>query len=124
LHARFASDTAAAVEVNDAVISAKQRARRADLNTGGIVAVIAAHNAEVAAGMREFTLLDILDPRPEHSHRNTVLFFAGNRAGVTTDTTVVVDYETITQLRFPWARRVGGYASVQFSSGSAEKAAK
>ncbi len=59
--------------------------------------MIAAHHAEMAAGMRKLPFFDVLDPGAEDADRDVVLFLAGDRAGMTTDTAVVIDYETVAQ---------------------------
>jgi hypothetical protein len=100
LHARLASDAAAAIEIHNSVVAAEQRPGRADFNARGVVAMIAAHHAEMAAGVGKFSLFDVFDPGAEHAHRDVVLFFTGNGAGVTTDAAVVIDYEAVAQLDF------------------------
>jgi hypothetical protein len=100
LHARLASDAAAAIEIHNSVFAAEQRPSRADLNAGGIVAMVAAHHAEMAAGVGKFPLLDVLDPGAEHADWDVVLFFASDGAGMATDAPVVVNYEAVAQLDF------------------------
>ena len=65
LHARLAADAAVAVEVDDAVRPPVERHRRADRHAGRVVAVVAAHDREVPARVRELALLDVLHPRAE-----------------------------------------------------------
>jgi hypothetical protein len=59
--------------------------------------MVAAHHAKMAAGVREFALLDVLDPRAENADWDVVLLLASYRAGVTANTTVVIDYKAIAQ---------------------------
>jgi hypothetical protein len=51
LQAALASDTAAVVEIDNAVIAPEERTSRADLDAGRGVTVIAAHHAEMPAGV-------------------------------------------------------------------------
>jgi hypothetical protein len=101
LHTRFASDAAAVVEIDDAVVTAKECARRAYVNAGRIVAMVAAHHAEMAAGVRKLTLFDVLDPGTENAKRDVVLFLASDCARVTADTAVVINYEAVPQFASP-----------------------
>jgi hypothetical protein len=94
LHARLATDAAATVEVDNPIGSPKQRGRRADLNTRGLVAVIAAQHRKVARSIREFALLNVLDPRPVYPDGDIVLCLACHGAGVATDAAVLIDGET------------------------------
>ena len=48
----------------------------------------------MADGVGKFAFLDVLDPDAKDPDRHVVLFFAGNGAGVTADTAVVVDNKT------------------------------
>src|SRR5260370_361757 len=65
---------------------------------GGVVAVVAAHDAEVAPGVREHPLLDVLHPRAVHPERDLVLLLAGHRAGVTADALALVDDEAVSHV--------------------------
>src|SRR4051812_28847340 len=62
LCARFAPDTAAVVEVDDAVLPRKQRSDRTDLDTRRVGAVVAAHHGKQPSRIRKTALLDVLDP--------------------------------------------------------------
>src|SRR6185312_5860429 len=61
--------------------------------------MVASHHAEMAAGVREGALLDVLDPGAKDANRDLVLILAGNRAGVTSDASVLVNYEAVTHPR-------------------------
>ena len=98
LHARLAADAAVPVEVHDAVGPAIERHRRADRHAGRVVAVVAAHHAEVAPGVREHALLDVLHPRAVHPQRDLVLLLAGHRAGVTADALALIDDEAVSHV--------------------------
>jgi hypothetical protein len=63
--------------------------------------MVATHHAEMAAGVRKLTLFDVLDPGAEDAERNIVLFLAGDRARVTADTAIMIDYEAVPQFAFP-----------------------
>src|SRR5258708_9566702 len=95
LHARLAPDTAAVVEIDDSIIAIVQGLGRANLDTRCVVAMITAHHAEVAARGGELALLDIFDPSAKNADRHAVLFLARDRTGMTSDTAIVVDYETV-----------------------------
>ena len=91
LHAGFAADAAAVIEIDDAVGAAKQRAGRADFNAGGIVAMVAPQDAKVAPGMRELAFFYVFDPRPKNPDWNIVLFLAGHRARVAANAAILID---------------------------------
>lgn len=57
--------------------------------------MIAAHHAEVPARVRELTFLDVLYPGTKHADRNLIFFFACHRAGMTPDTSILVEYKAI-----------------------------
>src|SRR5207245_11046568 len=98
LHARLAADATVAVEIHDAVGPPVQRHRGADGHARRVVAVIAAHDGEVAPRIRERPLLDVLDPGAVDSERHLVLFLAGDRTGVAANALPLVDHETVTHL--------------------------
>ena len=60
--------------------------------------MVAAHHSEVARCVRELPLLDMLDPGTEHSYGHLVFFLAGHRAGVTSDTTILVNDKAVSHL--------------------------
>jgi hypothetical protein len=98
LHAALATDAAPVVEINDAIGPPVESARRTNFRARGVIAVIASHHAEVSGSMREFALFNMLDPRPENAHRYLVLFFARDRAGMASDTTVLIYDKTVSHL--------------------------
>ena len=98
LHASFATNAAPVVEINDTVRAAIQRASRTNYCAWRIVAVVAPHDPEVARGVREFALFDVLDPGPEYSDGHLMFLFARDRAGVTPDTPVLIDDESVAHL--------------------------
>lgn len=59
--------------------------------------MIAAHHAEMAAGVWECAFFDVFDPGAKNAHRDIVLFLARYRAGVTANTPVMIDYEAVSQ---------------------------
>src|SRR5258708_39442712 len=69
LHAGFASDAAAVVEINDAVVALEQRAGWANLDARRLLAMVAAQHAEKAAGVREGALLGVTYTRAEDAPR-------------------------------------------------------
>jgi hypothetical protein len=98
LHARLAADAAVGVEVDDAIVSFVESRGRANLDTGGVGAVIAPHDREEPLGLGPGALLDVLDPGAIDAKGNVVLGFTGNRAGMTTNAVVLIDYKPVPQL--------------------------
>jgi hypothetical protein len=96
LHASLAADAAVVIKIDNAVKAPVQCARRANLDAGSAVTVIAAENAKVPAGMGKLAFLDVLHPGSKHTHWNLVFLLAGNSAGVTTDAAVLVDDKAVT----------------------------
>jgi hypothetical protein len=97
LHAGFASDTAAVVEIDDSVISIMQGLSRTNFDTRCGIAVIASHHAEMTTGCRELTLFDVFDPGAEDPYRYVVLFLTSDGTRMTSDAAVVVYYKTVAQ---------------------------
>jgi hypothetical protein len=98
LHASFTTDAAPAVEINDSVGPPVQSVGGADFRARGVIAVVAPHDPEVARRMRELALLDMLYPGAKNTHRHLVFLFARNRAGVTPNTTVLIDDKSVSHL--------------------------
>jgi hypothetical protein len=48
--------------------------------------------------VRKFTLLDVLYPSAKYAHRHLVLLFARDRAGVTSNATVLIDDKSVSHL--------------------------
>lgn len=61
--------------------------------------MIASEHREMAAGVRITALFNILYPCAIHAHCDVVLFFAGDRAGVTTDAAVLIDDKSVTHFK-------------------------
>jgi hypothetical protein len=57
--------------------------------------MIATEHREVPAGIRVAPLFNILHPCAIHAYRDVVLFFAGHRAGVTADATILIDDKSV-----------------------------
>jgi hypothetical protein len=91
LHTGFASDATGVVEIDNAVVAAEQCPRRTYFNARRIIAMIAPHHAEMAAGMGKLASFNILDPGAKNPNRNLVLFLARDSASVTADAAVVID---------------------------------
>jgi hypothetical protein len=98
LHARFATNAAPVVKIHDSIGAPVQRSSRTNFRARRLVAVIAPHHPEMPRRMREFALLDMLDPGAKYPHRHLVFFFARDRAGVTPDATVLIDDESVAHL--------------------------
>ena len=69
LHAGLAADAAPRVEVHDPVAAAEERGRRADLDAGRVVAVVAAGDLERAARLREDAVEPLADVGADAGHR-------------------------------------------------------
>jgi hypothetical protein len=95
LHAALTSDAAGAVEIDDAIGTPVQRTRGADLNARSGVAMIATHNAEVPACVRELPFLDVFHPGAKHANGNVIFLFACHRTGMAADTSILVEHEAI-----------------------------
>jgi hypothetical protein len=98
LHAGLATYAAIAVEIDDAVVAAKQRSHRADGYTWSVVAVIASEHGKEAASVGIFALLYVLDPGAESTERDFVLGLASDCAGVTADAFAMVYDEAVFHL--------------------------
>ena len=98
LHAGFASDAAAVIEINDAIVALEERAGRTNLDAWRLLAMVAAHHAEMAAGVGKGAFLDVLDPGAEDANRDFMLILAGDRARMASDASVLVDHEAVTHL--------------------------
>jgi len=95
LHATLASNAAPAVKIDDAVCATVECSRRTDFDAWRRITMIAAHHAEVPAGVRELTFFDVLYPGAKYPDRHLVLLFARHRAGMTANTSILVDYKAI-----------------------------
>jgi len=93
LHAAFAADAAALVEIHNAVVTFEQRGHRTNLDARRIVAMVAAHDREQPPGVGKFAFLNIFYPRPIDAEWHFMLRFAGDGAGVTADALAIVDDE-------------------------------
>jgi hypothetical protein len=95
LHAAFASDAAIAIEIDNSVGTAIQRSRWTDLSAWSSVTMVAAHDAEVPTGVRELAFLDVLYPGTKDADGHVVFFFTCHRAGMTSDASILIEYESI-----------------------------
>ena len=101
LHARFAADAAAAVEINDAVVPLEQRGNGTYGDAGRVLAVIATKHGEGSPGVRIVALLDVFDPGSIGAQRHFILGLARDRASVAADTSPMVYYESVFHPRLP-----------------------
>jgi hypothetical protein len=95
LHASFTANTSFVVEVYDSIRTAVESAGRTNLNAGGRIAVVTSHHAEMAAGMRKFALFDVFDPGAKHPNGHLVFLFACHGTGVTANTSILIDDESV-----------------------------
>jgi len=96
LHAALAANTSTIIKIYDSIRTAVEGFGGTNLDTGSRVAVITSHHAEVAAGVRKFTFLDVLDPGAKDPNRNLMFLFARHRTGVTPNTSVLVNDKAVT----------------------------
>jgi len=101
LHASLATDAAPVVEINDSIRTPVERAGGTDFRARRVITVVAPHHPEVAGGVGELALFDMLYPGAKDTNRHLVFLFARDRAGVTPDTPVLVDDKSVShRLRF------------------------
>ena len=98
LHASFAPDAPPVVEIYDSIGPPVQGGRGADFRTRRVIAVVAPHHPEVARCMRELALFNMLYPGTKNTNRDLVFLFARNRAGMTPNTTVLIDDKSVSHL--------------------------
>jgi len=98
LHTALATDAAPVVEINDAIRPPVESARRTNFRARRVIAVIAPHHTEVSGSMRKFALFNMFNPSPKNPQGHLVFFFASHRAGVASDTTVLIYDETVSHL--------------------------
>lgn len=95
LHTGFAADAEAAIEFDNAVFPLVHGFDGTDADAGGVGAVVAACNLEVAAVVGERAGFDIFDPSTINTKRNFVLAFAGSRTGMAANTFAVINNEAV-----------------------------
>ena len=95
LHARFAADTSVWIKTDDPVSTSVQRMGRTYLDTRRFVAMVAPQHSEMPTDIGKLALLDVFHPGPEHADRSVMLFLARHRAGVASDTAVLIDYKSV-----------------------------
>ena len=57
--------------------------------------MITTQDGKVATCVRVVALFDVFHPCAIHAHRDVVLFFTGNRAGVTADAAILIDDKSV-----------------------------
>ncbi len=95
LHASFAPDAEPIVEINDSIGPPVGALGRTDFRAGGVVAVIAPHDSEMARGVGELAFFNMLYPCAENTNGHLMFFFARNRTGVAPDTPVLIDDKSV-----------------------------
>src|SRR4030095_11096246 len=83
LHASLAADAPVPVKIDNAVFALPECCDGTDLDARSVSTMIATLYGEDPAGVGEFPLFDVFDPRTVHTDRQTVFLFAGDRAGMT-----------------------------------------
>jgi hypothetical protein len=95
LHAGLATYAAIAVEIDDAVVAAKQRRHRADCYAGSIVAVITPEHRKETASVGILPFFNVFYPSPKSAERHFVLGLAGDCTGVTADAFAMIYDEPV-----------------------------
>jgi hypothetical protein len=103
-HARAAADARLAVQIDDAVAAAEERARRTDVHARSVGALIAEDRQEQPLRLRKRALLDGLDPAAIHADRDVVFRLAGDRAGVTPDALAQIDRKPVVRHRRDYSK--------------------
>jgi hypothetical protein len=71
--------------------------------------MVTSHHAEVAPGLGELASLYVFHPRSEDSDGDLVFLLARHRAGVTADTSILVDNEPVAHKRTTYCTEGGGF---------------
>jgi hypothetical protein len=109
LHAAFATDTAAIVKIYDSIRTAEEGVGGTNLDAGSVVTVVTSQHAEVALGLGELASLYVFHPRSEDSDGDLVFLLARHRAGVTADTSILVNNEPVAHKRTTYCTEGGGF---------------
>ena len=91
-HAGFTADADRFIKVDYPVGPLEHRRRRACRHARRVRALIAPRHLMRAAHLRKHADIDMLDVSTRHAYGNDIFRFAGCRAGMTTDTTGVIDH--------------------------------
>ena len=91
-HAGLATNANRFIKINDAVRAFEHRRGRTSRDTGRVCALIATRNLVGPSCLRKNSDVDVLNIRARDAEGDDVFGLAGGRAGMTTDTTSVVDY--------------------------------
>jgi len=100
LHTRFAPDTSVVVKINDTVGARKQRFSRANFDTGRVRTMITPHDGKQSPGVRKDAFFNLFDPGSIDADRHVMLRFAGCRTGVAANTFSIVNYKSVSHLKF------------------------
>ena len=95
LQTRGTTDAPIVIEIDHAVLSLVERHGGTDLDARSIGAVIAAKHCSRTLGLGKLAVLDPLHPGAKRAQRHVVFGLAGNRAGVATDTGVLIENEAV-----------------------------
>jgi hypothetical protein len=95
LQARGAPNAGLTIQVHNAILAFAQSVHWANLHARGVVAMIAAHDTEVAARIRELPHFNILHPSAETAHRHIIFRFANHSAGVTANALSLVNDKSV-----------------------------
>ena len=109
LHAAFATDTAAIVEVYDSIRTAEEGVGGANLNAGSVIAVVTSHHAKVALGVWKLAGLHVFHPCSKNSDGDLVFLLARHRTGVAANTSILVDNEPVAHKRTTYCTEGAGF---------------
>jgi hypothetical protein len=95
LHAGFATNAAVIVEIDNSVFPRIKRLHWADLNTGCVGTMIAAHYGEDSPCIGKLSLFNLFNIGSVDTDGNIVLTFTGRGACVTTDAFSIVNNKSV-----------------------------
>jgi len=94
VHTCLTSNTNVVVKVDDAIAGAMESTCRANFHARSIITMVAPHDRERSACIRERTGLDVLEPSAVHPDRDIVFALASNGACMATDARVAFEYKS------------------------------
>ena len=94
-HTRAAADACVAVQIDDAIVAAKERTGRTDLHARRFFALIAEDRQKKTPRVGKCSAFRGLDPAAIRANWNVVLRFARNRARVTADALFQIDRKAV-----------------------------
>jgi hypothetical protein len=94
LHTRLTPDAATIIKIHNAIVAFEERRGRTDGYAGRVNAMITAQHRKKAACLRVLTLFNVFNPGAISADWYFVFRFAGNRAGMATNTFAMVNQKS------------------------------